>query len=278
MDFGKCSECRKYKMLAEETDLCTGCLSDSNKDSFYKQGIRESNENIEIEDLESWFDETVPFSDYKITDRYWLVEPYCYSTIAYSNTHDKYWYLIREPEMTRMERILMDSITERVNSIYNSNPIVDESYQRLVSDRIDLVSKSVDRAKEAYNIELDSKSIKKVKYYLSRDIVLYDKITGLTMDDNINFIKYDMDEDFVTVDHLEYGEMPTTASFSDTKLDKFTRTISKRMGEELEGVNPEVNGELQDGIQLRAAMCGDFSPYVGGFTMDTSDMKHDVSF
>lgn len=274
MNFGECPQCGSYKMLDGENSVCPSCQGDTkDRKSFYKKGVKKSQENVSLNNLQSWFDETVPFSDFEIVERNWLMKPYCYCTITYSDDNDKYWYIVREPDMTRVERLVLRSIREKVQSIYNSNPIVSGSYEKLTNKRIELIQSSIKTAKKRYGIEMDSNSFRKLKYYLSRDIVLMDEITGPVMDPDIDKVVYTSNMEFATVEHSSHGEMPTTASFSYNEIDKLSRNMAERVGESLDSTNPKVDGVMTDGTEISLRLFGDFSPYSGKVEMDTSSTK-----
>lgn len=274
MNFGECSECEKYKMLNGGNTICPSCQEDSkDRRSFYEIGVKESRENVRLNNLQSWFDETVPFSDFEIVERSWLMKPYCYCTITYSDDNNKYWYIVREPDMTRVERLVLRSIREKVQAIYSSNPIVSGSYEKLTRKRIELIESSIETARKKYGIEMDSDSFRKLKYYLSRDIVLMDEITGPVMDPDIEKVVYTSNMEFTTVEHSSYGKMPTTASFSYNEIDKLSRNMAERVGESLDSTNPKVDGVMTDGTQISLRLFGDFSPYSGKVDMDTSKSK-----
>lgn len=273
MRFGKCSDCSDYKMLLDDGKCrsCTYNTTDMDKNSFYEIGIKGSDVNSDIDSMNKWFDETIPFQDYNLVKREWLIKPFCYSTIAYSKKHDNYWYIVREPEMTMSEKFVLDSIRHKVKKYFESNPIVGSDYSEVQKERIELIKKGIKSSKDAYGIDLEPYAFKKFEYYLSRDIVLYDKVTGIMMDPRIESISYQRGEDSVTVDHNKYARMPTTISFSPTKFDSFIRDIAKKSGKSISTVNPEVEAELQDGSKVKLRLGGDYTVYKGCLSIKPSD-------
>ncbi|MCS7119545.1 MAG: type II/IV secretion system ATPase subunit [Archaeoglobaceae archaeon] len=90
----------------------------------------------------------------------------------------------------------------------------------------------------------------KLKYYLFRDFVGYEKINALMKDPNIEDISCSGWQSPIYVYHSLYGSLKTNLRFEKEELDSFVSRLAQRCGKHISIAEPVIDASLPDGSRV----------------------------
>ena len=154
---------------------------------------------------------------YMQIESYPLKPPFSYAWIFQDESDGSYLYVVDELTMTREEREAykrLKNILEYELKAPRSDETLEESFNRQLPGIIDEHPAAFE--------EIDQIGLRKILYYLERDLVGYGKIDGLLCDPFIEDISCLGLNKPVYLWHRKYETMPTNIIFSDEEeLDDF---------------------------------------------------------
>lgn len=184
---------------------------------------------------------------YTEKERYWVNEPYAFVSILYNEEKKEFLYYVAEPELSVLEKMVLETVYENILDTLSMYEISDEAKSNLLEKKtIELI--------DSYSIEIDMKSIHKIMYYINRDYVGYERIDVLMKDPFIEDISCDGSNIPIFLYHRKYQNIKTNISFSEDRLDSFVVELAQRCGKQISTGEPLVNSTLPDGSRLNTSL------------------------
>lgn len=178
---------------------------------------------------------------------YWINEPYAFIAILYNQEKNEYIYHVVEPELTVFERMVLETVYENILdtlTIYeNQSQTKEEIIQNKTLELID-----------SYSIEIDTKAIYKILYFIKRDYIGYERLDALMRDSHIEDISCDGAGIPIFVYHRKYHNIRTNISFEEQRLDPFVIKLTQMCGKQISAGEPLINSTLPDGSRLNASL------------------------
>jgi archaeal flagellar protein FlaI len=200
---------------------------------------------------------------YQQVESYPLKAPFSYAWIFQDEEEGSYSYFIDELPMSRTER----ECYKRLKNILEYElkaPRIDESLEE--SFRRQLPSILEDHS--AALAEADSVGIKKINYYLERDLIGYGKIDGLMNDPYIEDISCLGINKPIYLYHRKYENAKTNVMYTDEEeLDDFVTRIVHRQGKHVSIARPIVDITLPGKHRLAVAFGKETTPAGTSFTI-----------
>ncbi|HEX7628108.1 MAG TPA: type II/IV secretion system ATPase subunit, partial [Candidatus Methanoperedens sp.] len=173
-------------------------------------------------------------------------EPYVFVSILYNEEKNEYQYQVVEPELSVFERMVLETVYENILdtlTVYESSSQTKEEI--IETKTLELI--------DSYSMEIDTKAIYKILYYIKRDYIGYERLDALMKDPQIEDISCDGSGVPIFVYHRKYHNLKTNISFEGQKLDSFVIKLTQRCGKQISIGEPLVNSTLPDGSRLNAS-------------------------
>jgi flagellar protein FlaI len=178
-------------------------------------------------------------------------------------------YYSIEPEMTQVEKGKYDEILGQILKKTPEEPAADtteklrEHFKRLMEK----VTATGETAGDKDKVALTEEQLKKIKYFIDRNIVGHGLIEPLIRDpylEDINNIgRYN-----IFVVHKIFGMMETNIHFSsDEGLDEWMRVMSERIARPVSDFRPIADGALPDGSRINIIYSREVSRRGSSFTL-----------
>jgi len=180
-------------------------------------------------------------------DRYWVNEPYAFISILYDENKKEYEYRIVEPELTVFEQMILETVYENI-----LDTLTDYETSNLTKEEI-IETKTLELI-DSYSIEIDTKAIYKILYYIKRDYIGYERLDTLMKDQQIEDISCNGSDIPIFVYHRKYNNLKTNISFEGQKLDSFVVKLTQRCGKQISIGEPLINSMLPEGSRLNASL------------------------
>lgn len=196
-------------------------------------------------------------------ESYPLKPPFSYAWIFQDESEGSYFYVVDELTMTREERESykrLKNILEYELKAPRSEEPLEESFRRQLPSIIDDHPKAVE--------EIDQIGLRKILYYLERDLVGYGKIDPLIRDPLIEDISCLGINKPVYLWHRKYENMRTNIVFSDEEeLDDSITRIVHRQGKHVSIAHPIVDITLPGKHRLAVSFGKETTPAGTSFTI-----------
>ncbi|MDG5820350.1 type II/IV secretion system ATPase subunit [Natronococcus sp. A-GB7] len=101
---------------------------------------------------------------------------------------------------------------------------------------------------------LSDRQVEKLRYYLTRDFVGYERIDGIKRDSAVEDISCNGYESPVFVYHADHGQLVTNVGHGTDELDEFVATLAQRSGAGISKRRPQVDATLPDGSRAQLTL------------------------
>lgn len=180
-------------------------------------------------------------------ERYWVNEPYAFISILYDLNKKEYQYRIVEPELTVFEQMVLETVYENILDTLTVYETSSQTKEEIIENKtLELI--------DSYSIEIDTKAIYKILYYIKRDYIGYERLDTLMKDQQIEDISCDGSDIPIFVYHRKYNNLKTNISFEGPRLDSFVVKLTQRCGKQISIGEPLINSMLPDGSRLNASL------------------------
>ena len=180
-------------------------------------------------------------------ERYWVNEPYAFVSILYNEEKKEFHYHTVEPVLSVFERMVLETVYENILDTLTV-------YENADKTRGEIIENSTLMLIDSYSIEIDTKAIHKILYYIKRDYIGYERLDTLMKDMQIEDISCDGPDIPIFLYHRKYHNLRTNISFDIQKLDSFVVKLAQRCGKQISLGEPLINGTLPDGSRLNASL------------------------
>jgi len=196
-------------------------------------------------------------------ESYPLNAPFAYAWIFQDESDGGYFYVIDELPMTKTEREQFYRL-KNILEYELKAPRVDET---LVDSFHRQLPTIIDAHKSAF-ADGDEVGLRKVKYYLEKDLIGYGKIDGLISDQLIEDISCLGVNKPIYIYHRKYANARTNIVFTDEEdLDDFITRIVHRQGKHVSIAHPIVDITLPGKHRLAVAFGKETTPAGSSFTI-----------
>lgn len=200
---------------------------------------------------------------YTQVESYPLKPPFSYAWIFQDDSEGGYFYVVDELNMTREEREVYKQLKNTLEYELKA-PRIDEtlteSFQRQLPSIID--------EKPAMLSRIDQVGLRKILYYLERDLIGYGKIDGLISDPYIEDISCLGVNKPVFLFHRKYENARTNIIYTDEEeLDDFITRVVHRQGKHVSIAHPIVDLTLPGKHRLAVSFGKETTPAGTSFTI-----------
>jgi flagellar protein FlaI len=231
---------------------------------------------------------------------YWVEIPYAFVVTYLTEGDDGYRYVVVEPQLSGLERQVFEALKDRLRrrDIEEVNPSdsqderargIQREAERLMR-RLGLHDEWVpnegltDRLSEAItdvtwrflsgnpmagDVRFTRRQRRKVTYYLTRDLVFFDRVNPILEDENVEDISCNAAGVPLFVDHASFGEsVLTNVEFPDERsLQQFVIRATQEVGEGIDKRTPQVECTLPDGSRAHFTLGYEVSAHGSNFTI-----------
>lgn len=190
---------------------------------------------------------------------------YAWAHITWDEEMGELVYKIIEPELDpNTENILqkIKDILERSFDIDFTDLETEEAEEYL--------EEKIDKIVDKYNISLNDRQRKVIRYYAKRDFAGLGKLQPLMNDTEVEDISCDGTEIPVYAYHRnpKFGSVKTNITWEDKeKLDSFVMKLAQRCGRSISVSSPLLDGSLPDGSRVQATLATDIARKGSNFTI-----------
>jgi flagellar protein FlaI len=209
--------------------------------------------------------ETSGVSDVSETykEYYPLLVPFSYAAIVEDEKNDVK-YSVLEPTLTESDKI---ALAELKNILWDELTINMKNLKDQQSAEEFLKYKVLETAVK-YNITLDSKTLGKYQYFITRDFLGYGKIDGIMRDENVEDVSCDGVNSPVFVWHRKYESIPSNIVFDTSQeLENFVFKLAYLCGRHISIAQPILDGTLNDGSRAQVTYGTEVTPKGSTFTI-----------
>ena len=198
--------------------------------------------------------------EYEETDRYWVNEPFAYVAILHDPTTSDYRYHVVEPTLSEFERYVREDIMADLRDVLMHVDSRDTDREaRLEAELTTLASR--------YARDVDAGSLHKIRYYIYRDLLGYDRIDPLVRDNRLEDISCDGTDVPVYVYHREYRDMETNIAFGEDRLNSLVIRLAQRSDKHVSIADPMVDASLPNGSRIQMTLGTEVSTRGSNFTI-----------
>ena len=195
-------------------------------------------------------------------EHYPLLIPFSYAAIV-EDERNEIKYSVLEPTLTELDK---KSLTELKNILWdelsvNIKNLKDQSAEEFLKYKV--LETSV-----KYDISVDSKTLGKYQYYITRDFLGFGKIDGIMRDENIEDVSCDGINSPVFVWHRKYESIPSNLVFDTAQeLENFVFKLAYLCGRHISIAQPILDGTLNDGSRAQVTYGTEVTPKGSTFTI-----------
>ncbi|WP_276260277.1 type II/IV secretion system ATPase subunit [Haloglomus litoreum] len=194
-------------------------------------------------------------------ERYWVNEPFAYVSILEEHGTNERRYRVTEPMLDEYEAFVLDELSKVLRDSLMYQDIDEEgALERTFTRR-------AGELMDQHTAALDPISLHKLRYYLKRDFVDYERIDPIMRDEAVEDISCDGADVPVFVYHREYRDLDTNVQFDRDGLLSFVTRMAQRAGKHLSVSNPLVDASLPDGSRVQLTFGGDVATRGPNFTI-----------
>jgi len=193
-------------------------------------------------------------------ERYWLNTPFAFASINYDGETSEHRYQVVEPQLTALERDLLERLFDDVRDPLLYREEVADDPERALREEL------AERVRE-YGVDLEPESFHRLLYYLYRSFQGYGKIDPLMYDPHIEDVSCDGPGLPVFVYHDEYTDIETNITHETQELEDFVIQLAQRSGRHISVSDPVVSTTLPDGSRVELALGDEVTPKGSAFTI-----------
>jgi len=230
-----------------------------------KNGEKEEKKRASEEDLIGYLNLRrwgIP-EGYGEVETYPLKPPFSYACIVQNEDTAEYLYIVDELSLTIEEREAfkrMKNVLEYELKAPDPDESLVESFRRQVPEIIDNHQKALEG--------VSAIGVRKILYYLERDLIGYGKVDPLMFDPNVEDISCSGVNKPVYLWHRKYENIKTNVVFRDEQeLDDFVMKIVHRAGKHVSIAFPIVDVTLPEKHRLAVSFGRETTPYGTSFTI-----------
>ncbi len=166
--------------------------------------------------------------------------------ILYKPEEDEYLYFVNEPKLNENEYRLAEEIIDKLGYVVlKPEKIGGKTSEELLRDEVDKILSD-------YRIELGGSNFFGVFYHVLKKTVLYDRITPLMLDPNIEDISCNGYGKPIYIFHRKYTNLKTNLVFETSDiLDAFVIKLAQRCGKHISVAEPMVDATCQMVAEFR---------------------------
>lgn len=180
-------------------------------------------------------------------ERYWVNEPCAFISILFNQEKNEYLYCVVEPELSVYERMVLETVYENILDTISIYETGNKTKEEIIEEKtIELI--------DGYSIEIETKAIYKILYFIKRDYIGYERLDALMRDPNIEDISCDGSDIPIFIYHRKFNNIKTNISFEAQRLDSFVVKLTQRCGKQISLGEPLINSTLPDGSRLNASL------------------------
>jgi flagellar protein FlaI len=182
--------------------------------------------------------------------------------ILYKPEEDDYLYYINEPELSDDEHTLAEEIIDKLGYV------VLKPERVTTSSSEELLREEVDRILSDYRIELEGSDFFRVFYHVLKKTVLYDRVTPLLLDPNIEDVSCNGHGKPIYIFHRKYTNLKTNLAFETSEmLDAFVIKLAQRCGKHISVAEPMVDATMPDGSRIQMTLGREVTDHGSTFTI-----------
>jgi flagellar protein FlaI len=183
----------------------------------------------------------------KILERYPLIEPYAYASIAKDLDRGNITYRVEEPKLSNEDNANLKRLKDILNQVITMKPTDLQSKETAGKY---LIEKSKEIFNE-YNFQIDATTQGKLLYWILRDNLGFGKIDSLMHDQLIEDLSCDGVNIPIFVWHRKSESIPTNIKFdTEEELDSFALRLAYMCGSHVSIAQPLLDASLPDGSRL----------------------------
>jgi len=193
-------------------------------------------------------------------ERYWVNEPFAYTSVLYDEAENDHRYHVVEPTLSEFERYVRQDVMGDLRDILlNVDPTE--------ASKGELLDRELQALADRYVRQADPGSLHKIRYYIRRDLLGYDRIDPLLQDRRLEDISCDGVEVPIYVYHRDYRDLPTNVSFPEAPLNSFVIRMAQRSGRHISVADPMVDASLPNGSRVQLTLGREVSTRGSNFTI-----------
>jgi flagellar protein FlaI len=193
-------------------------------------------------------------------ERYWLNEPFAYASVLYDEDVGDYRYRVTEPTLSEFERYVRADMIEDLRDVLLHVDPGD-------SDRGEVLDGEIQTLSDRYARQADPGSLHKIRYYIRRDLLGYDRIDPLLNDQRLEDISCDGVDVPVYVYHNDYRDLQTNVSFPEEELNSFVVRLAQRSDRHISVADPMIDASLPNGSRVQMTLGREVSTRGSNFTI-----------
>ncbi len=196
--------------------------------------------------------------------RYYLMEPYSYARIFWSEDENELLYYVIEPELSKKDWKTYSDIVSSLMEIID----IQLSTVRNPMDALKYVEEKVHRIINEYDIRLTEGKYMKIMYYIYRNFIGLNEIDPFMHDPNIEDIACDGLDISMYVVHRRFGSLRTNKKYTNIEeLRDFVVKLAERCGRYISYAEPLLDGTLPDGSRVQASLASDVTTHGPTFSI-----------
>ena len=179
-------------------------------------------------------------------ERYWVNEPYAYVAVLYDRESDDHRYHAVEPTLSEYERYVREDIMADLRDVLMHVDPGEDTHERLTGELKTLLGR--------YAREAPAGSLYKIRYYIERDLLGYDRIDPMVKDRRLEDISCDGVDVPVYVYHRDYRDMETSVAFGEERLNSLVVRLAQRSDKHISIAEPMVDASLPNGSRVQLTL------------------------
>jgi len=200
----------------------------------------------------------------KIDVRYTVVSPYVSIHIHWDEKQGGVVYDIEEPILNEKEKKNLEELEKGMRELINVNLLVEKNIEAM----IDYLDKTAKLVFAELGLKINTRSYKKLFYYLYRDFIGLDEAEPLIRDYFIEDIECNGVDTPVYIVHRIFRNIRTNLVYKDLdKAASFVEKLAQRCGRYVSYASPLLDGSLPDGSRVNATYTTDVSSKGPTFTI-----------
>ncbi len=195
---------------------------------------------------------------------YPLVEPYAYAAITHDPKTGGMLYYVIEPTLSEQDK----QYYAKLRSILTEELDVDVRKIETKAAAEKLLREHVDTIVKSYKLKIETETLDKLMYYLTRDLINFGRIEPLMRDHMLEDISCDGPDVPLYVWHRQYESIPTNVKFESGKeLDSFVVKLAYLCNKHVSIASPIVDGGLPDGSRIQLTYSKEVTRHGSSFTV-----------
>ncbi|MEM1576247.1 MAG: type II/IV secretion system ATPase subunit [Archaeoglobaceae archaeon] len=206
----------------------------------------------EFKPPEGWF----KVEEYPIFSRFVFASAH----ILYNDEENEYAYFVYEPPITPAEMNLVKEVVQKLE-YYPVKP-------QEVRDKYRTLRSKVNMILDDFRIKLEGTDYTRILYHIMKKTILYDRITPLMFDPNIEDISCNGYRVPIYIFHRKYTNLKTNIVFEDEdELDSFVINLAQKCGKHLSVAEPMVDATMPDGSRIQLTLGREVTDHGSTFTI-----------